>query len=86
MLLAVFKRVSQYQMHSTDPKYLYAFAIACYKQSWDGFQCISICRFLLPDVFPVPHYTLIDIWDHRSDDDLNISRMFYSISVFQDGR
>lgn len=33
MLLAVFKRVSQYQMHSTDPKYLYAFAIACYKLS-----------------------------------------------------
>lgn len=84
MLLAVFKGISQYQMHLTDPKYLYSFAIVC--QSRDGFQCINICRFLLPDVFPVPHYTLIDIWDHQSEDDLNISRRFHSISVFQDGR
>lgn len=27
MLLAVIKRVSEYQMHSTDPKYLYSFTI-----------------------------------------------------------
>lgn len=33
MLLTVFKRISQYQMHSTDSKYLYAFAVARYKFS-----------------------------------------------------
>lgn len=33
MPLPVFKRVSQYQMHLTDPKSLYAFAIACNKLS-----------------------------------------------------
>lgn len=55
-------------------------------QSQDGFHCIIIFRFLLTDVFPVPCHTRINRWDHHSDDDLTVSRMLDSISVFQDGQ
>lgn len=88
MLLAALKKVSHYQRHSTDPKYLYSFAVVCYRLSPGvDFNASVSAGFLLPDVFPVPHCTFIDTWDHQSDDDdLNISRRFSSISVFQDGR
>lgn len=86
MLLAVFRGVIHYQMHLTDPKYLYSSAIVFYKLSpRTDFNASVSADFCYTDVFPVPHYTLIDTGDHQTDDDLNISRRFSSISVFQEG-
>lgn len=55
MLLAVFKKVSEPQMHSTDPKYLYSFATVCYKlrpgmdfsASVSAYFCCQMCFLYL---------------------------------------